>query len=290
MTEFKKVLAARQNVMGLKEEVRSFSEDSDTEEPVGTQEHQDEADGLSIAAMHLANQYGCDCTNHDFLDHLDALHGHDEDGERAFAAPTPITARRPGMVLQVSKTNPKVRRWIRANAQKNVKDIVGRTGATLAGGHVGRVVGHNGGRMIALATVGRFIGGTAAWNAGSTIGGFAGGMAGAHAVNGLYQAHRRENKLNSVHDSAMKHTHYLEHHNDLVRKLAKQHKVTAGAVAHALSYHAIAEHHKQRRSIGSDVWKTKGNDEYHKKLAEKAIANFHEGATQRSTKRKLVFK
>lgn len=246
------------------EAVRSYAAADDTDKPTADDQH--EAAGLAMAAQNLADEYGNDPTNPDFLDHIDALHGTGAENEgRSYAAAIP--APRAGMQLVASKKNPHIRRWIRSNALKNVMQGVKTHAATSVATGAGAAVGFLGAGPV----------------------GAGGGATAAHmAVMGLHHAVRRQNGLATPKESALDASHYLNHHADFVAQQAKRHGVHEKTVAHALAYHALAEHHRQHREAAAGG--TMGNGkphpvanrdltdrEYHKNLSGRAKSAFIKG-------------
>ena len=278
------------------EEMRSYSaKQSNPAEPQPTQDDHDEAAGLALAAKNLAAEYGNDPTNPDFLDHLDALYEGDRDGDEARAYAAALPAPRAGMQLVASKKNPRIRRWIRTQAAQNVAADASNLGAHAAGAHIGGVVGHNAGRMAALATVGPHIGGAAAWEVGSKIGETAGTAAGTMAVHALHNLAHRESHLgeDKLDHTAFAHQHYLRKHSKFVAEQAQKHGVSEKTVAHALAYGARTEHARQRMAPFTRGRRTKdqpvykrglSNMDYHKDLSQRSRAAFVKAVSDRKGK------
>lgn len=155
-----------------------------------------------------------------------------------------------GKVLVRSKKNPKVRRWIRLNAVRHVA------------GHIGDAVGKH--ALLPEA---------------------------AHEyVHELSRHKERTNNFNDRHESALSHTHYLQHHGEFVEKTAKKYDLKKGVVAHALAYHAHHEHLRQEHTPhpGGRTHPLHNrdltDDQYHKNLSGRAKSALIKGMIARHGK------
>ena len=248
-----------------------------------TQDDQDQAQGLALAALGLMAEHGFD-PEHPGLDEL-LGHLEDEEGERAYAE-------HDGMTLRPSRKNPKVRRWIRLNAARQVGHTLSRIAGASAVGGVGAAAGHLSGAVVDRRKAATHLANRALGSGISERGeryAKLGTAMGISIVHGLQLSERREHTLDPKDDlSALSARHYRVHHQPFVRSMAMRHSVSEGAVAHALAYHALAEHKRQRGGLkrGESMKNGKphplGNADlsdaqYHKNLSGRAKSAFIQG-------------
>lgn len=228
------------------------------------QDDHDEAEGLSMAAMNIAATHSDD----ELADLHDGMDGHMTSG-RSYAAATMAPAQ-PGKVLRASAKNPKVRRWIKLNATKNI------------GRHVGHGVG-----LAGVAAVGTSLAGGSA----------SAGLLAAGLIHKLHDSNSRSHSLDAYHKDATQASHYGEHHGEFVKSASKKYGVGEGVVKHALAYHAHAELGKQHNEIVSKrvgkggemklhpVYNKDISDEdFHKNLGGRAKSAFIKGMIARHWK------
>lgn len=149
-----------------------------------------------------------------------------------------------GMALRASRSNPRVRRWIRLRAASNLEHS-GRRGAARGGQSVGGVGGH-------------LLNGTLSTR-------------NARVALGKDERRRRENGLNRKADSALRASHYHRYHGEALSALSQEHGVARGTLAHALATEARELHGEHPPA--PEYPAPGANHNYHQRLGHEALTS-----------------